>query len=60
MYEGVKLKSLPTAFNKVLYRGSLIDKKEIIKIKNYLNKRIPDLPGAIVFCKPFLAFSKER
>ena len=60
MYEGVKLKSLPTAFNKVLYRGSLIDKKEIIKIKNYLNKRIPDLPGAIVFCKPFLSFSKER
>ena len=33
LYEGVKLKSLPLASNKILYRGSKISNNEIIVIK---------------------------
>jgi len=60
LYEGVKLKSLSLASNNLLYRGSKISNEEIKKIKSYLNKKIKDLPGAIVFSKSFLSFSKER
>lgn len=60
LYEGVKLKSLSLASNNILYRGSKISNEEIIKIKAYLNKKIETLPGAIVFSKSFLSFSKER
>ena len=60
LYEGVKLKILPLASDNILYRGSKISKVEIDKIKNYLNKKIENLPGLIVFSKPFLSFSKER
>ena len=60
LYEGVKLKSLSLASNNILYRGSKISNEEVIKIKAYLNKKIETLPGAIVFSKSFLSFSKER
>ena len=60
LYEGIKLKSLPLASNKLLYRGSKISKKEIEIIKDYLNKKNKDLPGAIVFSKSFLSFTKEK
>ena len=59
LYEGVKLKSLPLADCNKLYRGSLINNKEIEKIKKYLNNKKKDLPAAIVFSKPFLSFSKD-
>ena len=60
LYEGVKLKSLSLASNDILYRGSKISNEEIKKIKSYLNKKMKDLPGTIVFSKSFLSFSKER
>ena len=60
LYEGVKLKSLPLASNKILYRGSKISNGEIKKIQLYLKKKKPYLPGAIVFSRSFLSFSKER
>jgi len=60
LYEGVKLKSLSLASNNILYRGSKISNEEVKKIKSYLNKKINNLPGAIVFSKSFLSFSKER
>ena len=60
LYEGVKLKSLDLAKNKILYRGSKISNEEVKTIKSYLNKKIPNLPGAIVFSKSFLSFSKEK
>ena len=60
LYEGVKLKSLSLASNNILYRGSKISNEEVKNIKSYLNKKIKDLPGAIVFSKSFLSFSKER
>ena len=60
LYEGVKLKSLNIASNIELYRGSKISFEEIDKIKGYLSKKIDNLPGAIVFSKAFLSFSKDR
>ena len=60
LYEGVKLKSLNIASDMELYRGSKIAFSEIEKIKGYLNNKIENLPGAIVFSKYFLSFSKER
>ena len=60
LYEGLKLKSLPLASkNKLLYRGSKISNDEIIKIKDYLKNKKKDLPGAIVFSKSYLSFSKD-
>ena len=60
LYEGIKLRSFPLASNKLLFRGSIISNEEINKIKNYLNKKISHLPGAIVFSRSFLSFSKEK
>ena len=60
LYEGIKSKSLALASNNILYRGSLLAKEEIKKIKNYLNRKIEGLPGAIVFSKTFLSFTKEK
>ena len=51
LYEGVKLKSLSLASNNILYRGSKISNEEVENIKSYLNKKIKDLPEAIVFSK---------
>jgi len=60
LYEGIKLRSFPLASNKILFRGSVISREEIKLIKNYLKKKIDNLPGAIVFSRSFLSFSKEK
>ena len=60
LYEGVKLGSLSLASNNNLYRGSLLSNYEINLIKNYLKNKIPGLPGAIVFSKVFLSFTKVK
>ena len=60
LYEGVKLKSLPLASNKILYRGAKIANDEIEKIKKYLRDKKEGLPGSIVFSKSFLSFSKNE
>ena len=60
LYEGIKLKSLPLASNNILYRGGKISHEEIIKIKGYLRDKLEDLPGAIVFSKSFLSFTKDE
>ena len=54
------MKSLPLSKEKILYRGSLLLNKEIEKIKKYLNNKIENLPGAIIFSKSFLSFSKNE
>jgi len=59
LYEGVRLQSLPMSSDKMLFRGSLLSNKEIETIKKYLNNKIEDLPGAIIFSKAFLSFSKD-
>ena len=60
LYEGIKLKSLPLASNNISYRGSKISNNEINLIKKYLKEKIKDLPGAIVFSKSFLSFTKDK
>ena len=60
LYEGVKLKSLSLASKNKLFRGSKISEDEIKIIRSYLGKKIDNLPGAIVFSKSFLSFSKEK
>ena len=60
LYEGIKLKSLKLASNNILYRGGKISLEEIIKIKGYLKNKLKDLPGAIVFSKSFLSFTKSE
>ena len=60
LYEGTQFKSLPLSNDKILYRGSILLNKEIEKIKLSLNNKIKDLPGAILFSKSFLTFSKDK
>jgi len=60
LYEGVKLKSLSLASDNILYRGSKISKAEMLKIKEYLKNKISNLPGAIVFSKSILSFTKDK
>ena len=59
LYEGIKTQSLSLGSNNILYRGAKLKKKEIEKIKEYLNEKKEGLPGAIVFSKTFLSFSKS-
>ena len=60
LYEGLKLKSLPLASKNTLYKGALISNNEIIKIKNYVQKKIEALPSSILFSKSFLSFYKDK
>ena len=60
LYEGVKLKSLSIANDSELYRGSIISQTEIDLINKCLAEKKPNLPGAIIFSKSFLSFSKEK
>ena len=58
--EGVKLQALTIANDCELYRGSIISQTEINIIKKCLADKKPNLPGAIVFSKTFLSFSKDK
>ena len=60
LYEGIILRSLKLASDTILYRGGKLLNKEIDIIKDYLNKKIEGLPGAIIFSKTFLSFTKNR
>jgi len=60
LYEGVKLKALPLATNKKLYRGGKIPTYEAQKIKKELEHGNNDIPKIIAFSKSFLSFSKDR
>ena len=60
LYRGVELESLPLATNIELFRGGLLSNKEIESLKYYLDNKKKFLPGAIVFSKVFLSFSKNK
>jgi hypothetical protein len=61
LYEGIRLEALPYSKDEELYRGCILPKKEIEKIYEYKNKgAIKGLPGAIVFSKTFLSFTKDK
>jgi surface protein len=60
LYEGIKLKALPYSSDDTLYRGAKLSNKEISKIIDVTKKgEVNGLPGAIVFSKTFLSFSKN-
>ena len=59
LYEGIKLKALPYSNEKILYRGCLLPNEEIKKMQEFKNKgEVEGLPGAIVFSRSFLSFTK--
>ena len=60
LYEGLRLRSLPFSNINILYRSSKISFDDFNKMKKYLSNKIEGLPGAIVFTKQFLTFSKDR
>ena len=60
LYEGIKTKSLSLSSNNILYRGTRLLNKEIEIIQKYIKNKKEGLPGAIVFSKAFLSFSKDR
>ena len=60
LYEGVKLSSLLPTSDNFLFKGGKLLNIEIEKIKEYLKEKNEGLPGAILFSKTFLSFTKER
>ena len=62
MYEGNKLNVFKNSYNGILYRSSIISKKEIRDIIEYKNKRSKDqdFPFAIVYSRAFLSFTKSE
>ena len=62
MYEGIKNKVFESVTNENLYRGGKISKKELMKIKEYLdsnNNDVNDLPKAIFYFRAFQSYSKD-
>ena len=59
MYEAVKKKYLKPQYNKKLYRGTKLSKKEFEKIKKYMKKKINGLPATIVYGRTFFSFTDD-
>ena len=60
LYEGIKLKALPFSNDKILFRGAQLSNEEIAKMEKFKKKGdVEGFPGAIVFSKTFLSFSKK-
>ena len=60
LYEGIKLKALPFSNERILFRGTQLANKEIAIMEEQKNKGdVVGFPGAIVFSKTFLSFSKN-
>ena len=58
LYKGVEINSLKSYTEKYLYRGSVINKKEIEIIKKYRDNA--KLSFVVVFSKAFLSFSEDK
>ena len=58
LYTGVKINSLNSSSEHFLFRGSLINKIEIDKIKNF--KNLGNFSNVVVFSKAFLSFSEIK
>jgi hypothetical protein len=58
LYIGVEKNSLKSFSGKKIFRGSLINREEIDKIKNY--KSLGKLSTVVVFSKAFLSFSEDK
>jgi len=61
LYEGIKLGALPYTSETTLYRGTQLLDEEIKTMYEIKNRGdIDDLPGAIIFSRAFLSFSKKE
>ena len=60
LYESIKKKYLKPEFNKKLYRGAMISKKEYNRIIEYMKSKKNDLPAAIVYGRAFFSFSDSE
>ena len=58
LYKGVEINSIECYPGEYLYRGSVINKTELEKIKKY--KSIGLLSNVVVFSKAFLSFSEDK
>ena len=58
LYTGVDINSFKSFSGKYLYRGSVINKNEMDKIKQYENEG--KLSNIVVFSKAFLSFSEDK
>jgi len=58
LYKGVEVSSLKSYEGKFLYRGSIINKNELEKIKKFNNDG--KLSNIVVFSKAFLSFSENE
>ena len=58
LYKGVEVNSLKSYEGKFLYRGSIINKNELEKIKKFNNDG--KLSNIVVFSKAFLSFSENE
>ena len=59
LYEGVEKGSLKTCIGQRLYSAASFSQDELIKLNEYKNNRISDLPMSIIFSKAFMSFSKN-
>ena len=59
MYAAVKNNYLKPQYDKKLYRGTIISKKEYIEIIKYMKEKIVGLPAAIVYGRSFFSFSDD-
>ena len=61
LYSGLENKFINVNVSNDLYRGGLINKKEIQNLINHKNKRkLSDLPNALIYCKSFMSFSLDK
>ena len=58
LYNGIEINSFSSFMGKFLYRGSMINKSEVIKIMEYKNKG--KLNNIVAFSKAFLSFSETE
>ena len=60
LYEGVKIKSLKSNSNSILYRGALMSEKELSNLKNFMINKKKNLPSSIVYGRSFFSFSFNK
>ena len=60
LYEGVKIKSLKSHSNSILYRGALMSKKELNNLKKFMLNKKKNLPSSIVYGRSFFSFSFKK
>ena len=58
LYNGIEIKSYSSYTGNLLFRGSMINKSEVLKMMDYKNQG--KLKNIVVFSKAFLSFSEEE